>query len=265
WKTRRAPANGSSRSASGVMGDRLIPFGVLVLFGAALVGFTVFGARLPARFRPMPGFESLGEAIERAVEAGERVHVSLGTGSLTSPSAAPALAGLSLLSHVAARTSMSDRPAVVTAADGGLVILAQDTMRAAYGRVASRERYQHTAARMLGPTPFSYAATLPTLLATENVSAHILLGSFGAEGALAADFGRQANTFVLAGSDDPPAQALLYATAEHPLVGEEVFAGGAYLQLGALHSASLRAQDVIRLGLILAILAATALRTLGLI
>ena len=239
--------------------------GVLVLFAVALVGFAALGGRRPPRFRRLPGFEALGEAIERAVEAGERVHVSLGTGSLTNASAAPALAGLSLLSHVAARTSMSDRPAVVTAGDGSLVILAQDTMRAAYGRVASRERYQHTAARMLGPTPFSYVATLPTLLASENVSAHILVGSFGSEGALAADFGRQANTFVLAGSDDVPAQALLYATAEHPLVGEEVFAGGAYLQSGPLHTASLRAQDAIRLVLILAILAATALRTLGLI
>lgn len=243
----------------------VIPLAVLVLFGLALAGSAVLGARLPVRRRALPGFDALGEAIERAVEAGERVHVSLGTGSLTTPSAAPALAGLSLLSHVAARTLMSDRPAVVTAADGGLVVLAQDTMRAAYGRVASRERYQHTAARLLGPTPFSYVATLPTLLANENASAHVLVGSFGAEGALAAEFGGQASTFVLAGSDDAPAQALLYATAENPLVGEEVFAGGAYLDLGGLHSPSLQAQDVIRLGLILAILAATGLRTLGLI
>lgn len=242
-----------------------VSLGVLMLFTIALVGFAVLGVRRPARFRPLPGFSALGEAIERAVEAGERVHVSLGTGSLTDASAAPALAGLTLLSHVAARTSMSDRPAVVTAGDGGLVILAQDTMRAAYGRAASRERYQHTAARLLGPTPFSYVATTPALLATENVSAHVLVGSFGPEGALASDFGRQANTFVLAGSDDVPAQALLYATAEHPLVGEEVFAGGAYLQLGALHSASLQAQDALRFVLILGILAATALRTLGLI
>jgi hypothetical protein len=238
---------------------------LLLLFILLLLGYAALGRRRPALFRPIPGFDALGEAIEKAVEAGDRVHVSLGTGSLLSPEAAPALAGLSLLSRIATRTSMSDRPAVVTAADGALVMLAQDTLRSAYSRVGAGQRYRHTSARMLAPSPFAYAATLPVLLATENVSANILVGSFGTEGALAADFGRQANSFVLAGSDDVPSQALMYATAEHPLIGEEVFAGGAYLQLGALHSASLRAQDAVRLILVLVILAATALRTLGLV
>jgi hypothetical protein len=101
------------------------------------------------------------------------------------------------------------------------------------------------------------------VLATEGVSVHILNGSFGAEGALAADFGERRQAFVVGGSDDVQAQALLYATAEHPLVGEEIFAGGAYLNAGVVHGASLRTQDVVRVLVILAILVGTLLRTLG--
>ena len=236
---------------------------ILLAFVLLLLLFAVVGRRWPAAFRRLPAYEGLSAAIERAVEAGERVHVSLGTGSVIGPESAPAMAGLAVLSKVAAATVMSDRPAVATTADGAMAILAQDTLRSAHARVGAADRYQPTAGRMLGATPYSYAAGIPVVLATEGVSVHILTGSFGAEGALVADFGERRHAFVIAGSDDVHAQALLHATADNPLIGEEVFAGGAYLNAGVFHGASLRAQDVIRVLVILAILAGTLLRTLG--
>lgn len=238
---------------------------VLVIFITLLATIAVVGRKWPANFRRIPAFDSLNAGIERAVEAGERVHVSLGTGSVIGPESAPALAGLAVLSKVTEATTMSDRPAVVTSGDGAMAILAQDTLRSAYARVGARSRYHPTSGRMLGPTPFSYVAGLPMILATEGVSLNLLMGSFGSEGALAADFGARRHTVVIAGTDDVPSQALLYATAEAPLIGEEVFAGGAYLNLGPMHRASLRTQDIIRLLVLAAILIGTVLRTLGLL
>lgn len=240
-----------------------IGLGILAAFIVLLLVFAALGRTLPATFRPLPSFEDLEAAIERAVEAGERVHVSLGTGSVIGPESAPAMAGLTVLSKVAAATVMSDKPVVATTADGAMAILAQDTLRTAHARARASDRYEPTSGRMLGATPYSYAAGVPAVLGTEGVSVHILNGSFGPEGALAADFGERRNAFVVGGSDDVHAQALLHATADHPLVGEEVFAGGAYLKAGAFHAASLRAQDVVRVLVILAILVGTVLRTLG--
>jgi hypothetical protein len=168
-----------------------------------------------------------------------------------------------MLSRVAAATSMSDKPVVVTTGDGAMSILAQDTLRTAYGRLNANENYQPLAGRMLGPTPYSYVAGLPTLLALEDVSVHMLTGSFGIEGALAVDFARRDNMFILAGTDDAQSQALLYATAEYPLIGEEMFAGGAYLNVNQIHRSSLRTQDVVRILIVAAIIIGTLLRTLG--
>lgn len=235
---------------------------VLALFIALMLAFWLLGRRWPAVFRPLRGLEALGLAIERAVEGGERVHLSLGTGSVTGPEGAPALAGLALLGRVATATAMSDRPGVVTAADGVMAILAQDTLRRAYQRVGAGERYRPTSGRMLAPTPFSYVAGLSTALATEDVSVHMLIGSFGTEGALAVEAGERLQAFTLAGTDDIQSQALLYASAEHPLIGEEVFAGGAYLNVGPLHRASLRAQDAVRTLILSLILIGTLVRTL---
>jgi len=65
------------------------------------------------------------------------------------------------------------------------------------------------------------------------------------------------------GTDDVQSQALLYATAAHPLIGEEIFAGGAYLRRDRAHLASLRVQDAMRLILILGILLGALLGLLG--
>ena len=69
--------------------------------------------------------------------------------------------------------------------------------------------------------------SVPSVLADENVSVNVLVGSFGAEGALVADVGQRKNIFTLAGTQDVQARhVLLVATSEQPLIGEEVFAGG---------------------------------------
>ena len=238
---------------------------VLLLFFGLLLGFAAVGRNWPTVFRPVRGFEELGTAIERAVEAGERVHLSLGTGSVIGSDCAPALAGLAMLSRVASVTTMSDKPVVVTAGDGAMTMLAQETLRSAYQQAKAGERYRPASGRMLGPTPFSYVASLPVLIASEDVSVHILAGSFGAEGALAADFGERKQAFVIAGTNDAQSQALFYATAEYPMIGEEIFAGGAYLNVGPLHRASLRAQDAVRMLIVVLILVGTVLRALGVI
>jgi len=228
-------------SAEGLQG--LLALGA---FLALTIGFAALNSRWPIKLRHISAFEALNKAIERAVEGGERVHLSLGTGSVVGSESAPALAGLAALSRIARATSMSDRPVVVSTGDGAMAILARDTLRTTYDEVNASELYEPTAGRLLGPTPFSYAAGLPSMLRDEQVSVHMLNGSFGYEAGLAADFGERAHNFVIAGSDDVQSQALLYAVAQEPLIGEEVFATPAYLDAGAVHKASLRAQDAIR-------------------
>lgn len=237
--------------------------GLLLLFAflGLMLGSAATSRRWPATLRPIAAFEALGKAIERAVEAGERVHVSLGTGSVIGPESAPAFAGLAALSRIARVTSMSDRPAVVTAGDGAMAILARDTLRSSYGESGSPNLYDPTSGRLLGATPFSYVAGLPSVLTNEGVSVHMLSGFYGFEAGLAAEFGERARAFVIGGTSEVQSQALLYAVARNPLLGEEVFASGAYLGAGELHKASLRTQDIIRIGLIVLILLGAIMAT----
>ena len=110
----------------------------------------------------------------------------------------------------------------------------------------------------------SFAAGAIPIAGDKKSSTSILIGNFGIEVALLTDGCERSGNMTLGGTDDMSAQAILYATANEPLIGEELFAGGAYLDAGPFHTASLRAQDVVRWLLVIVILIGILLNVLGL-
>lgn len=236
---------------------------VVILAALLLVGFTLLRRRAPAVLRPIQAFERLSHAIGLAVENGTRLHISLGRGNLFTSRGGSALAGLAMLRRLAERTSVSDRPPIVTSGDASLSILSQDTLQAGYKAAGAEDQYRPTTGRLTGLTPFSYAAGTIPVTRDENVSANIVLGDFGAEAALLADAADRDNMHLIAASDNLSAQSILYAAAQEPLIGEELFASGAYVGAGPSHEASLQAQDVLRWLVIVAIVIGALLRLMG--
>ncbi len=239
------------------LGFVLIFFGLIVIFLAA-------GRRGSRRLlRPIPAFERLGHAIGLSVEAGRRLHLSLGRGGLTGIPAGSAFIGLTMLRRIAQVASISDRPPVATSGEGTLAILSRDTLRSAYQNLGAANLYDPVSGRLTGLTPFAYAAgTLPVIY-DEEVNATVLAGNFGPEVALITDAAERTGGMTLAGSDSLPAQAVLYATAQEPLIGEELYAAGAYIQAGQTHLASLQAEDVLRVLVIAVTIVLGALKLLG--
>jgi hypothetical protein len=249
----------------------LLSIGILglvfvLVFLALIVLFIVYERSHQGRpLRSIPAFDRFKREIGLAVEAGKRLHISLGRGTLTGQEAASALVGLQVLERVSRTASISDRPPVTTSGDGSLAILSQDTTRSVFRSIGSESQYDPSAGRMSGLTPFAYAAgTIPVIL-DEQVAATIIAGHLGSEVALITDVSERNGSLTLAGSDNLSAQAVIYATAEEPLIGEELYAAGAYLNAGAAHQASLRAQDIIRWVLIIIILAGAALKLINLL
>lgn len=237
----------------------------VIFFAMFIVVFTVLAGRKgarPAVFREIEAFHSLPETVGQAVETGRRLHVSLGSGSIGGPDTAAALAGLTVLDQVSAVATVSDKPPVVTTADGLAAMLARDTLKQVYTRQNAFQRYDPASARVAGLTPLAFSAALSTMLKDESVAGTILVGSVGPEAVLFTEAGTRANITTLAGSDDPAAQATLFAASDHPLIGEDLYAGGGYIGRVPMHVASLRTQDVFRLLIGLAILAGVVLKTL---
>ena len=242
----------------------LIGFIFVFVFFGLIVLFSVAGRSRPGtNLRQIPAFLKLRRAIGLAVEAGSRLHISLGSGSVIGPQSAPAFVGLSMLERLARSAATGDNPPIATAGDGALGVLEQDTLRGTYRRAGLGDQFDTFSGQVVGLTPFSYAAGAIPLASDEKTGANILSGSFGSEVALITDAGERSGNLTLAGTDSLPAQSVIYATAHEPLIGEEVYAGGAYLDAGPTHAASLQAQDILRWVLIVVILLGIIAKFLG--
>lgn len=220
---------------------------VIAAFAGLMAGFFLLGQRRTERhLRDIPSFYRLRGTVELAVEDGTRIHIAIGRGDVLSPRGASALVGLSMLRQIAMVASESDHPPLATAGDGLLGILAQDTLRAAFNALNLGSGFDPSYGRVTGLTPFSYGAGTMPVIFDEAISANLMIGSFGNEAALITSAGERSQTRTLAGTDNLPGQAILYASAHEPLIGEELYAGGAYLDANPMHEASLHAQDVVR-------------------
>jgi hypothetical protein len=251
---------------SDLLGVGILGLVFVLVFLALIVLFVVYERSHQGRpLRPIPAFDRIRREIGLAVEAGKRLHITLGRGSITGQEAGSALIGLQVLERISRTASISDKPPVATSGDGSLAILSQDTSQAVLRSTGGESQFDPATGRLAGLTPFAYAAgTIPVIL-DEQVAATIVAGHFGSEVALITDAADRNGSMTLAGSDNLSAQAVIYATAAEPLIGEELYAAGAYLNAGPAHQASLRAQDIIRWVLVGVILTGAALKLIGLL
>jgi hypothetical protein len=227
---------------------------ILILLAFVLIlGFSILKPGARFALRPIRAFSELRRTIELSVEDGSRLQVVLGGRGLFGPQSAAALAGLTLLRQIAHVASDSDQPPIATSGDGVLALLSQDTLRRTYKDLGLSNDFSNRLGRVTGLTRFSYAAGAMPLILENSVSASALVGSFGEEAGLITAASQRRGGFTLGGSDSLPGQALLFASAEQPLIGEELYASGAYLDAGTAHQASLRTQDVLRWLIIIAI------------
>lgn len=236
---------------------------VLGFFGLMIASTFVLRRRKERMLREIPAFTRLQRAIGLAVEAGSRLHISLGRGRLISTQSSIGYVGLSILDRIARSTSISDRPPIATSGEGTLGILSQDTQRGAAKYLGVE--FDPMRGQVTGLSPYSYAAGTQSLIQEEDVGANLLIGSFGTEVALITEAAERSESMTLGGTDNITGQAVMFATAQEPLIGEETYAGGAYLGVGPMHIASLYAQDILRWVLIGLILIGAILKLLGVV
>jgi hypothetical protein len=237
---------------------------LLVLSGLVLMALLILRGRKEARpfVRLLPAFQDLLEETGYAAESGGAVHIALGSG-LNGEDAITSLAGLQVVEALADTAVSYNAAPVITVGDPTLLPLAQDVLRRAYERKGIVELYDPGSVRFVAPSPVAYAAGAANVVATENVTASMMGGAFGAEVSLIADAGAHRGLPQLAAAADPRALGALYPTTDRLAMGEELYAAGAQMTGERRYLVSLVAQDVLRVVLVLAILGAVVLAFLG--
>jgi hypothetical protein len=220
---------------------------VLLLGFLALVflGIRIRAGR-PYSLRSLPGLEALSGLMGRAAETGRPIHVSAGVKGVYDEFTIETWAGLTALAHLAEEGAICDNLPLVTVADPTLLPLAQEILRRACERHGRRDSYDPTLVRLIAPDPMAYAAGVTGLLRREPLSGNVMVGAFGLEYLLMGEAGAQEAAQQVVGTTDPQTLPLMRVTADHTLIGEEIFSTSAYTTGRPFQVGSLLAQDWLR-------------------
>jgi len=247
------------------MAEQIVWIGLIIVVLSLPIAAWVFSLAArrgrPPQLRPISAFDALQGQLGRGVETGRAAHISIGVGGIVGEETLVTLAGASIVDSLAQEAADTGASPVVTVADGTALILAQDMLRHPYTRRGDISGYDPLDVQMLGMQPFQYAAGAMDLLAHSQPVSNAMVGSFGPEVGLIAAEGAKQGLVQVAGSTDVRALAVLQPSVDHVLVGEEIFAVGAYIDRRPGHLARLQAQDLARYILIGVIVLAALLRT----
>lgn len=245
----------------------LLAVAPLVLFLILLIAFILIyvrlqrGATLPV-VRPLPALDALRSLTERAIEEGRATHIALGTGTLAGENAAETLVGLTAMSYLAEQARRANQIPIVTTADPAVQLLAGDVLAA---EETTRQREARDYARFVAPQAIGYGVGSRALMQEEQLGLTAVLGDIGDEYLyLAATHPGGGQHFYppeVAGTTRPESLPLIQLTARNPLLGEELFAYGAYLGKSAQQWAGVMLQDAGRLVLVALVLIGAILAT----
>ncbi|MBL7062878.1 MAG: hypothetical protein ISS49_01555 [Anaerolineae bacterium] len=238
---------------------------LLTLSGLVLISLLLLRGRrgLHPAIRPLPAFQDLRDEAGRVAESGGTIHIALGNGGLNGGDAVTSLAGLQVVEALADTAVSYGVPPVITVGDPTLLPLAQDVLRRAYERCGLAEWYDPGRVCFIAPSPVAYAAGAANVAAADAVTTNVIAGAFGAEVSLITDAGARRDLPQLAAVAAPCAVGALYPATDRLAVGEELYAAGAHTTGEWRYLASLVAQDVLRVILVLLILGTAVLALIG--
>ena len=97
----------------------------------------------------------------------------------------------------------------------------------------------------------------------EAVAANIMIGYFYAESLLYAEAGSQIGAIQIAGTTSTAQIPFFIAACDYTLIGEEMFAAGAYLSKDPILNGTVVAQDIMKQALLVVIIVGTVMASTG--
>ncbi|HHW17477.1 MAG TPA: hypothetical protein GXX30_01035 [Firmicutes bacterium] len=241
---------------------RIVPFITVILVGALL---TYYGRKMKSgcsyKLRKIPALEAIEEAIGRATELGRPVFFSGGFGDVVGSEGMQVLAGLDILSFAARKCAEYNLKIVSAVCNQNVQAVTEEVVRQAYSAAGRPEAYQPEMVQFLSPTQMAYTAASIAIIRREQVAASILVGPFFGEALIIADAAAEIGAIGIAGTARMSQLPLFVAACDYVLIGEEMFAGSAYLSGSPAAVGSIAAQDIMKLIAAVLVLVGSLLKT----
>ena len=248
---------------------RLVPLAAFILAWLATYLSIQLGKQGKIRVRRIPGLDAIEEAVGRSVEMGRPVFDIVGMGSFTDLFATQTVAGLSILSYVATLCARLGARLYAPQADVGVMPVAQELVRTAYTSEGKLEELDiDEQLPYLSGEQFAWAGGVIGMVARMKPAANIMIGPFWAESMMFAESFDRVGAFQVGGTARMYQIPFFAALCDYTLIGEEIFAAGAYvsgdpMQIGSIASQGWYKLVALILGIIGAFLATANITVIG--
>jgi hypothetical protein len=237
---------------------------VMLLYGIIVVLCFYYARHRDMYVRPIAGLEAVEDAVGRATEMGRSM---LYVAGLSSIGDIATIASMLILGHLAKRTAAYDTPILVPCYDPLVMAAEREIVREAYLEAGQPQNFRPDSIFFVTDSQFGYVAAVDGIMIREKPAANFFMGSFAAEALILAETGNATGAIQIAGTDSDTQIPFFITACDYTLMGEELYAAGAYLSRHPTLLAQLKGQDIgkaiITVALVACTLAVTALMLLG--
>jgi uncharacterized protein DUF6754 len=241
--------------------ERANSFIAMILFtGFILISIQVARTGRPLFIRKIAGLSAVDEAIGRATELGRKVLFVPGIASVND---IQTVASLAILGHIARASARYGTDLDCPNRDPLTFVSARETVRSAFMTEGRPDLYREEMVNYVTYDQFAYTAAVSGRMVREKPAANFLIGHFFAEALIMAETGQSTGAIQIAGTADPAQLPFFVAACDYTLIGEELFAAGAYLSREPILLGSIRGQDLAKALLLLFGIVGIAASTFG--
>lgn len=209
--------------------------------------------------RRIPGIDAVDQAIGRTVELGRPMIFTSGLISVN-----PLLyACLGVLKYVARRAAVFGARLFVPCSDPEVMVLCDMTVQNSYRAENRFSKYDPSSVRFLSSEQFAYASGYMGMVHREQVGSAFLFGTFAAESLILAEAGQQVGAMQVAATTSNEQIPFFITSCDYTVIGEELYAAGAYLSDDPVQRGSLRGQDIAKFFIVFIILCGVAEATVS--
>ena len=201
--------------------------------------------------RRIAGLDAIDEAIGRATEMGKPIYYSTGINGM---SGVDTIASLSILGEVSKKVAEYDSIIKVPHYDPIVMSVAKETVKQAYMETGRSDSYHEDSNFFLSSDQFSYAASLDGMIERERPAACFFMGYFMAESLLLTEVGATTGAIQIAATNSESQLPFFFTSCDYTLIGEELFAAGAYLSKDPMLLSVLKLQDFGKLFMVAAVI-----------
>jgi hypothetical protein len=237
---------------------------LVTLAGIWAVALYLIYSKKEIWIRRLPALDFIEEAVGRAAEMGRPV-ICQGFGSgnsgLQSSIAPMIMAGLAVLGHAARICAKHGTMIIASMRSSSVVPVADEVLRTAYRLEGKLEEYLANREEHL-PWLQTQASMVASILRNKPATG-ILIGAFWHESVQVAEAFGSVGAVQIGGTGRLYQIPFFAAVCDMNLIGEEIYAVGAYINQTPQMLASMATQDYFKIAGIVFILLGTVLATLG--